>query len=885
MATSKSRSILLPAVLALAAAGCPECGATEPSGPSPEKHPVTTEEQAAPTENTAHRNATLKALVKAANYAYATRADGVLEIIADSGENPLVVLGTEGTAFTRKKNSEPVNIGVLIYKVLSLEAEVAANPPPELLRKINECNNHFIPGKYFVLGDRNPGVFYESAFWLSNATAATVRDELTNAYARRAHARRSLNEPDRQSASNTAQEPAKNMPTPVHESSPAKNAVAERHSDGLEALLKAGNYTYTKQPNGVLEIIADQGDDPLVLLGQDATAFTRKSGEHVKVGVISYKLASLSPELAKNPPVELLRKINVLNEEMDSGVCVLADHGLRVYYGSVFWLSNATAHTLPDEVANAYLRRSHLRKNIHEILDNLAPPPAAPPTDDALALRYVPPGASVVLAARPAELLAKPEIQPLAALCNQYLLPALSTAPRAEKMAEVQCIFNAPPPAKPVVVVRYTEPFDWKAFVTEAQGPPVAARVADQTYYHFDEREQPSRPAFFLPDDRTMVFGLDADVRRVIVADGKSKLDWAGEWNESATGAATAFIDLAAWGQVFDEELTRHPAPAVTSCAPIWHQGRRLVVSLRADDGLTLAARLHCETNENAEHVRETVRGAVTLLCNALEEADRQAANVAGGPAAAMKPLFSLGRDLLMRGKLTTDQREVHFALRLDLDDKTAGTLIAPAIAAAREAARTSQAMNNLKAIALGINIYYDIHGHFPPPVLLGPDGKTPHSWRVAILPCIEQVALYNQYHLDEPWDSENNKRVLAQMPATFRDPEADAGKLETSYFALVGSGTALGSTQGKGTKFAEITDGTSNTIAIVEAKRAVPWTKPEDIPCDPAKPLPNLGGWRSGGFFAALCDGSVIFFSESTDPDRLRAFISNAGGEPIEGP
>ncbi|OYV87418.1 MAG: hypothetical protein B7Z73_10140 [Planctomycetia bacterium 21-64-5] len=177
------------------------------------------------------------------------------------------------------------------------------------------------------------------------------------------------------------------------------------------------------------------------------------------------------------------------------------------------------------------------------------------------------------------------------------------------------------------------------------------------------------------------------------------------------------------------------------------------------------------------------------------------------------------------------------------------------------------------------------MYGHLPPPVVMGPDGKTPHSWRVAILPLVERQDLYSGYRMDEPWDSPNNRIVLAQMPPLFRDPAADPTSQETTYFALVGPTTALGDKEGKGTKFQEITDGASNTICIVEAKRAVPWTKPEDIDYDPDQALPKFGGWHAGGFFAGFCDGSVRFLPDTIDQQMLRNAITKSGGERVSLP
>ncbi len=201
----------------------------------------------------------------------------------------------------------------------------------------------------------------------------------------------------------------------------------------------------------------------------------------------------------------------------------------------------------------------------------------------------------------------------------------------------------------------------------------------------------------------------------------------------------------------------------------------------------------------------------------------------------------------------------------------------------ARDVARRSQSANNLKHIALGLHNYYSTKKQFPPAVLTGPDGKTLHSWRVAILPDIGQRALYEQYKFDEPWDSEHNKKLLAKMPAVFRHPKDDPHSTNTSYFALTGPETIFAGKEGM--TFRKIPDGTSLTLWVVEAKRAVPWSKPEDISYAADKPLPKFGGWLEGGFNASFADGSVSFLSSEVSEKTLRAFITKAGGEIVERP
>src|SRR5262249_41007287 len=151
------------------------------------------------------------------------------------------------------------------------------------------------------------------------------------------------------------------------------------------------------------------------------------------------------------------------------------------------------------------------------------------------------------------------------------------------------------------------------------------------------------------------------------------------------------------------------------------------------------------------------------------------------------------------------------------------------------------------------------------------------------ILPFIEQDALYRQFKLNEPWDSAHNKKLLAMMPRTYKvEGKTPALPNETFYQGFVGKGAGF---EGKrGLKITDFTDGTSNTLMIVEGATAVPWSKPDDIPFEVGKKVPPLGGVFENGFNAALCDGSVRFISKSVAPKTLEALITRNGGEVIPG-
>ncbi len=209
--------------------------------------------------------------------------------------------------------------------------------------------------------------------------------------------------------------------------------------------------------------------------------------------------------------------------------------------------------------------------------------------------------------------------------------------------------------------------------------------------------------------------------------------------------------------------------------------------------------------------------------------------------------------------------------------------LLKPPLQEARRRAQRATAINHLKQIALAMHNHHSALGHFPAIASYDADGKPLLSWRVQVLPYHEHGNLYNQFHFDESWDSEHNRKLIEKMPAIYRSP---ASKLKekgrTSYLLPVGNQTAFSGREG--TTLKEITDGTVHTIMVVEVddEQAVIWTKPEDLPFDPKNPAKGLGGLFPGGFNAAFCDASVHFLNNTISPDTLRALFTRAGGEVV---
>lgn len=204
------------------------------------------------------------------------------------------------------------------------------------------------------------------------------------------------------------------------------------------------------------------------------------------------------------------------------------------------------------------------------------------------------------------------------------------------------------------------------------------------------------------------------------------------------------------------------------------------------------------------------------------------------------------------------------------------------AVGNVRDSAARMQSQNNLKQIAIAMHNYHDANGRMVDDIR-GPDGKPLLSWRVALLPYIEQDNLYKQFNLNEPWDSPNNSRMLNIAIKTYTIPgrEAEAIRGLTFYQGFVGPGTVFDPKPEKPLKIGDVKDGTSNTFFVVEAADPVEWTKPGGLPFADGEPLPRLGGhYRRHGFNAALCDGSVRFVGDRVTEQSLRAAIKHSDGQ-----
>ncbi|HVC94394.1 MAG TPA: DUF1559 domain-containing protein [Pirellulales bacterium] len=217
--------------------------------------------------------------------------------------------------------------------------------------------------------------------------------------------------------------------------------------------------------------------------------------------------------------------------------------------------------------------------------------------------------------------------------------------------------------------------------------------------------------------------------------------------------------------------------------------------------------------------------------------------------------------------------------------------LLIPAVSAAREAARRSSCNNHIKQIGLAMQEYADQYKMFPPAYTVDADGKPMHSWRVLLLPYLEEGELYDQYRLDEPWDGPNNSQLSDLMPDVFRCPSdpAGPGSTTTDYAVVNGAGALFDGD--KPCPLGAIRDGMSNTLLVVEASGAgIHWMEPRDLDFAQMQCVIDgpggieIAGHHPGGAVVGFADGSARSLQSSVPPTVVRGLITRAGDEVNQG-
>jgi prepilin-type processing-associated H-X9-DG protein len=480
-------------------------------------------------------------------------------------------------------------------------------------------------------------------------------------------------------------------------------------------------------------------------------------------------------------------------------------------------------------------------------------------------------------------------------MLDQRFVPAPSTVDRVTLIVTLDQAKGEP---SVVAVVTTSQPFDREKLLKNSL-PSAKEQKAGETTYYVDGR---LNVAVQVPSDRMLVFGPEAVLKSYLTRSEKGHGVFAAALKEAAgKNPITVAVNAAALPA---ELLAQTPPPA----RALLKAG---LIQLSVEPGIapTLDIRLGYEDAAAADSAEKSLKDLLGMAKQQLAEYRKEAEEKLFSPkkdkrssiedlpeaAASLAALGFIAQAEEILGDFPLKRDGNALAARVKVPEGPFGTavstagvavgLLLPAVQKVREAAGRTQSQNNLKQLNLAIINYADTYNGLPPAAICDKKGKPILSWRVAILPYIEQDNLYKQFHLDEPWDSEHNIKLARAIPRTYvRAIDKIEGDTvpKTHYLAFVGNGAAW-ELKG-GLKYpASIPDGTSNTIWLAESEEGVPWSKPEDFEYDPKK-MPKIGfGWSGGNYTnVGFADGSVRTLSRSLAERTWHLLIQRADGQPL---
>jgi hypothetical protein len=459
---------------------------------------------------------------------------------------------------------------------------------------------------------------------------------------------------------------------------------------------------------------------------------------------------------------------------------------------------------------------------------------------------------------------------------------------------------------KPVLLLTFNAAFD-AAKVREAHAKAaVAKKAADKEYWEDAEGDV----ALYFPTDTTLAVGDVAAVKAYL---GKLSQGGTGPLTKAIESARAGGFHFAAAvnlarlgipvGKLADapgdfKEVAKELAAVVKAEAVMlgtgFGEGGAVKLEVRA------AYKDDAAAAESEKALREIAAFAKKKLAEPKKQMEEALAAPPGAPKTrpladlprVLTGVFGLGALNTLDGWLTdpplkTEGVEVVLAPKVpSMNALYAGSVAAsvgmllPAVDKVRGSATRMKDSNNLKQIGLAFHNYESIFGYLP-----SQDGSNPInkkgglSWRVHLLPYLEQEPLYRQFNLDEPWDSPTNKKLIDQMPPVYISPLAADPVGQTRYKVFNSKDAVI--YPGSRTTIIGITDGSSNTILAVGGGPPVIWTKPDDITVTPALAPSALALPGHPGCNVLMGDGSVRWVDLSTlTAEQLRAAMTRSGGE-----
>lgn len=507
---------------------------------------------------------------------------------------------------------------------------------------------------------------------------------------------------------------------------------------------------------------------------------------------------------------------------------------------------------------------------------------------DGSTLNYIPEDAVAAIVIHPAKALNNPIVKELIALAEEAN-PKQKLSDQFEQMKDEvgitpdqvdhvlvvidqQFMQTAPmmmmgaPPAPPVVVIQLAEGVNTQQVFDAV--PPEAERIQ---IAGGEGVETPDGSVIFKVSDSRLLFTSKEKLEGGILSNSSS-----GQIRNMIESSAAADFGLALNLEPVKALLQQSAQgnPMMGFVLPIVQQMQTLSIAADLEAESLLQISVDTPDAEAAQAVQQSLTGF-------LQMGKQQYTQAKEDVPAEMQPM---AQALVDGATLSASESVVSLTVPRPADFEKLPEMLKPAIAKAADAANRTSRRNDMKQIGLAFHNYHDVYRHFPAVDANGEKDEAAIkgkglSWRVHLLPFLEYAPLYEQFKMDEAWDSEHNKALIPQMPAVFgMNPEG-----KTSVHVIVGEGLAFNKDK-PGPQIRDYIDGTSNTILAVKAgdDTAEIWTKPGGLKFnaeDPHAALGNIGEM----FMALICDGSVRDISKSIDKTNLSNLIQHNDGNPVD--
>lgn len=428
-------------------------------------------------------------------------------------------------------------------------------------------------------------------------------------------------------------------------------------------------------------------------------------------------------------------------------------------------------------------------------------------------------------------------------------------------------------------IFRFSTAAEQKRMVEQfvGEGGREQARHQGRVYY----KDEAAPVALGTPDDKTVLFASERDVKKALEsARAHSVLLTrlgAVAGRPDVVGAVNAAPLRSLLRRALNERTGEPAPPWARQLAEITRHLKE--GTLTADLAEAPLARLTLDAEDSQaalqlDELAQGYRGAGSLMLTALESQWAR-----GEEGRDFAPLFALASEALSRVKITRQVRQVTVEAEAPPALADLPRLVEAAFVASMRGGLRQERVRRLQLVGLALHNHHVAQGSFPAGASRDAAGRQLLSWRVHLLPWLGQKELYDQFRLDQPWDSPHNRALLDKIPAVYQSPGA-AVDGTTRLVPMIGPGTPFSLSQGAALR--DMIDGPDNTILLVECgpDRAVPWTMPDETTFDSQDPVAALGAIEEAGFLALFGDGRVEIIAPRITPEEFAALLTHAGGE-----